>query len=96
MYANYELQHLHDMLAHLATSRRIVSHNLKKTVRNIEGTLSDARASVDEKIAGVAALLSKLKRYINHHYDVDSLCSSLPRRVEELIAAEGGRLKYWA
>ena len=32
--------------------------------------------------------------HINANYDVDGLCRSLPRRVEELIQANGNRLRY--
>jgi hypothetical protein len=33
-------------------------------------------------------------KHINDNYDVASLCKSLPRRVDEVIAAKGERLKH--
>ena len=32
--------------------------------------------------------------HINREYDVHGLCSAWPRRLVELVAAEGERLKY--
>jgi hypothetical protein len=31
--------------------------------------------------------------YINAHFDVEGLCKDLPQRLDDLIEAEGGRLK---
>ena len=40
-----------------------------------------------------AAMASSVK-HINDNYDVASLCKSLPRRLDEVIAAKGERLKH--
>lgn len=44
--------------------------------------------------AAVVAGLNACQRHINKEYDVSGLCSSLPRRITELLAAKGDRLKW--
>ena len=44
--------------------------------------------------AAVVAALAACGRYINQEYDVKELCSSMPRRLDELARAQGDRLKY--
>ena len=41
-----------------------------------------------------AKLLKQCEAHINAHYDVAALCKSFPRRIAELIAAKGDRLRY--
>ena len=40
-----------------------------------------------------AAMASSV-RHINDHYKVADLCKSFPRRVDELLRAESGRLGH--
>ena len=42
----------------------------------------------------VVAALGACAKHINKEYDVKALCSSMPRRVAELVLAKGDRLKY--
>ena len=51
---------------------------------------SNATANKAAAVQGLAAC----EKYINKEYDVRSLCSSMPRRVRELIASDGDRLHY--
>jgi hypothetical protein len=44
--------------------------------------------------AAVIAGLKACEKFINEEYDVESLCSSMPRRVEEIRKRRGDRLKY--
>ena len=41
-----------------------------------------------------ATLLKPCEAHINSSFDVSALCRSFPRRVRELLAAKGDRLKY--
>ena len=41
-----------------------------------------------------AKLLKQCEAHINAHYEVTALCKSFPRRIAELIAAKGDRLRY--
>ena len=45
-------------------------------------------------IARVKTGMSSCVEHINGHYAVEDLCSSWPRRLEELVLANGERLKY--
>ena len=40
------------------------------------------------------AMLLECEQRINASHDVDGLCRQFPRRLAELVEAEGGRLKY--
>ena len=40
------------------------------------------------------ALLEECGEYINREYDVGALCRSFPKRLQELLAAEGERLSH--
>ena len=40
------------------------------------------------------ATLASCVKFINENYEVEDLCTSLPRRIEELIAAKGERLTH--
>ena len=47
-----------------------------------------------ETVAGYASRLTRVAQYINSKYNVKNLNRELPRRLRELVAAEGDRLKY--
>jgi hypothetical protein len=44
--------------------------------------------------ADFEAAMAASVEHINDNYEVADLCRSFPRRVDELIAAKGGRLKH--
>jgi hypothetical protein len=50
--------------------------------------------TLEANITMFRAALKDCERHINSQYDVDGLCKSLPRRIGELIDAEGDRLPY--
>ena len=51
-------------------------------------------AGVDRNVERVKSLMAQCVDHINREHDVHDLCSAWPRRLVELVAAEGERLKY--
>ena len=51
-------------------------------------------ANVRDNQKVFAKLLKQCEAHINSNYDVCALCRSFPRRINEMVAAKGDRLKY--
>ena len=51
-------------------------------------------AGVDRNVERVKSLMAQCVSHINREHDVHDLCSAWPRRLVELVAADGERLKY--
>ena len=49
---------------------------------------------MDRNVERVKALMAQCVSHINREHDVHDLCSAWPRRLVELVAADGERLKY--
>ena len=47
-----------------------------------------------QTVADFGATLSGIAQYINAWYNVEGLCNDLPKRLRELAAAEGDRLRH--
>ena len=64
-------------------------------IRNYMRTRPFSRhGSLDAQQTRLEAMLLECEQHINSNHDVDGLCRQFPRRMEELVDAEGGRLKY--
>jgi hypothetical protein len=46
-----------------------------------------------ESVDAYGKRIKRVVDYINAHFDVEGLCKDLPQRLDDLIEAEGGRLK---
>ena len=75
--------HMQELMLH-ETAVAWLRHRLEATV---------PKKSWEETPAAFAARLRTCCAYINRHHDVRGLCRAFPRRVEDLLAAKGGRLK---
>ena len=51
-------------------------------------------AGVDRNVERVKSLMAQCVSHIYREHDVHDLCSAWPRRLVELVAADGERLKY--
>ena len=51
-------------------------------------------ADLGRNVERVKSLMGECIRHIHKEHDVHGLSSAWPRRLEELVAAEGERLKY--
>ena len=51
-------------------------------------------AGVDRNVERVKSLMAQCVDHMNREHDVHDLCSAWPRRLVELVAADGERLKY--
>ena len=49
---------------------------------------------LEHNLARVKTLMATCVEHINGQYDVEALCSAWPRRLEEVVLANGERMKY--
>jgi hypothetical protein len=56
----------------------------------LTGSLESAR---DEQEARLRSLLSECATHINENFEVEDLCRSFPKRLQELVDKLGDRLK---
>ena len=57
-------------------------------------TITQPRQLWKESVAHFGARLGGIAQYINAWYNVEGLCNDLPKRLRELAAAEGDRLRH--
>ena len=51
-------------------------------------------AQVEHNLSRVVAAMEDCKRYIRNDCEIEALCHDFPKRLNELIATKGGRLKH--
>ena len=84
--AKWQPPDLADLLMHETVAAWVRNYFKKNPVRK--------QRDLNLSKAAVVAALAACGRYINQEYDVKELCSSMPRRLDELARAQGDRLKY--
>ena len=55
-------------------------------------TVSQLRQPWTETVEQFCARMRGIVQHINANHDVENLCRELPHRIEDVIAAEGGRI----
>lgn len=75
--------HMQEILLH-ATAVALIRSGLTRTV---------PKRCWLETLPDYGRRLKEVVDHINEHYDVEGLCRNLPKRIDDLIAAGGGRLK---
>ena len=84
--AKWQPPDLADLFMHETVAAWIRRYFKKNPVRR--------RPDLEENKQAVVAALAQCAKHINEEYEVSELCKSMPRRVDELLLAQGGRLKY--